>query len=144
MTKLKIAPYTNLHGADLYGADLHGADLHGANLRGAKNIPAYIIANTTICAEGALTVYKNTLDGIVTLHIPAAAARSNATGRKCRAEFALVLETPQHKPAQSKHNPAFLYREGETVRPDTWCADRWQECAGGIHFYLTRYEAENN
>ena len=37
----------------------------------------------------------------------------------------------------------FVYRVGETVRPDAWGGDRWVECAGGIHFFLTRYEAEN-
>jgi hypothetical protein len=27
------------------------------------------------------------------------------------------------------------------VRCDTWNEDRWTECGGGIHFYLTREEA---
>jgi hypothetical protein len=134
----------NLRGANLYGANLRGADLYGANLYGAKNIPALVAAQMNICAEGTIRGYKTTREGIVVLEIPAEAARSNATGRKCRAEFARVLETPCGKLAHSKHDPNFVYCVGETVRPDTWCADRWQECAGGIHFYLTREEAENN
>ena len=120
------------------------ADLYGANLIGAKNIPALAVAQTSICAEGELRVYKKTREGIVVLQIPADAARSNATGRKCRAEYAVVLKTPNNKPAHSLHDESFVYVEGATVRPDTWCADRWQECAGGIHFYLTRAEAEAN
>ena len=134
----------NLYGANLRGANLRGADLYGADLRGAKNIPALAAAQTNICAEGAIRGYKLTREGVVVLEIPAKAARSNATGRKCRAEFARVRETPGGKPAHSKHDPNFVYCVGETVRSDAWCADRWQECAGGIHFYLTREEAENN
>ena len=134
----------NLRDADLYGADLHDADLRGANLIGAKNIPALAAAQTSICAEGTLRVYKKTQQGIVILEIPADAKRSNATGRKCRAEYAIVLETQDGIPCQSLHDPKFVYEVGATVRPDTWCEDRWQECAGGIHFYLTREEAEAN
>lgn len=43
---------------------------------------------------------------------------------------------------KSQYDSAFIYRVGKTVRCDTWCEDRWQECAGGIHFFLTRAEAE--
>jgi hypothetical protein len=142
----------NLHGADLtdatllgatlLGADLRGANLHGADLRGAKNISALVAAQTSICAEGTIRGYKKASEGIVVLEIPAEAARSNANGRKCRAEFARVLKTPGGKLAHSKHDPNFVYCVGETVRPDAWCTDRWQECAGGIHFFLTREEAE--
>ena len=137
----------NLYGADLRGANLGGADLYGANLydadlRGAKNIPDIVIARTTICAEGVLRVYKKCLEGIVELEIPAEAARTNATGRKCRAEYAIVRATPNGKKAHSIYSADFAYYPGEIVRPSTWCADRWQECAGGIHFYLTREEAE--
>jgi len=149
----EIAPFADLSGANLSGANLRGADLRGANLRdadlcgaylyGAKNIPALTAAQLNICPEGVLRVYKAVREGIVVLQIPAKAARSNATERKCRAEFARVLETPNGKPAHSKHDESFVYVEGKTVKPDAWCADRWQECAGGIHFFLTREEAEN-
>jgi hypothetical protein len=132
----------NLYGANLLGANLTGANLTGATLLGAKNIPALAAAQTNICAEGAIRGYKMTREGIVVLEIPAEAARSNANGRKCRAEFARVLKTPGGKLAHSKHDPNFVYCVGETVRPDAWCTDRWQECAGGIHFFLTREEAE--
>ena len=134
----------DLRGANLRGAGLYGASLYGANLIGAKNIPALAAAQTSICAEGTLRVYKKTQQGIVILEIPADAKRSNATGRKCRAEYAIVLETQDGIPCQSLHDPKFVYEVGATVRPDTWCEDRWQECAGGIHFYLTREEAEAN
>jgi hypothetical protein len=30
------------------------------------------------------------------------------------------------------------------VRCDKWNEDRWIECGGGIHFFLTRIEAERH
>jgi hypothetical protein len=132
----------DLRGADLRGADLRGADLRGADLRGAKDIPPLIAATLNICAEGDLIGYKKLCDStICKLKIPAAAKRSNATGRKCRAEYAIVLEGE----GNSIYSPSFVYYIGETVRPTKlFCEDRWEECASGIHFYLTREEAENH
>ena len=44
--------------------------------------------------------------------------------------------------AASSHDRAFVYRVGETVSVDDFCEDRWDECAPGIHFFITRTEAE--
>lgn len=96
---------------------------------------------TVLVPDGEIDVYKRTTEGIVALRIPREARRSSAGGRKCRAEWAVVLSTPNHAPAHSLHDASFVYREGETVRPSGWCEDRWEECAGGIHFFLTRDEA---
>jgi len=30
------------------------------------------------------------------------------------------------------------------IERDQWNEDRWKECGGGIHFYLTKIEAENH
>ncbi len=137
----------DLRGANLRDADLYGADLRGANLRGAKNADL-VKAQTIIVPEGDLIGWKKCLDGvIVKLRIPTEAKRSNATGRKCRAEYAEVLEiigTDKRKKnteATSLYTKDFIYRIGETVRPHEWCEDRFQECAGGIHFYITKEEA---
>lgn len=35
-----------------------------------------------------------------------------------------------------------VYRVDEIVHCDKWDEDRWNECSGGIHFFLTREEAE--
>ena len=137
-----------LRGADLRGADLRGAYLQDANLRGAKNVPPLAAARTSICPDGAIDGWKKCADGvIVCLRIPRKARRSNATGRKCRAEFAKVLAIFNEDgsvagEAYSVHDPGFVYRVGEKVVPDSFDEDRWNECASGIHFYLTREEAE--
>jgi hypothetical protein len=131
----------DLYGANLYGADLREANLRGVNLREAKNIPDYVASTTTICPEGDVIGWKQLAGNeLAKLLIPAAAKRSNATGRKCRAEYAVVLEGN----GVSLHDNDFIYRAGETVRPkEPFCEDRWEECASGIHFYLTKWEAEN-
>ena len=129
-----------LAGADLTDANLTGANLWGAYLTGAEGIPALTAARLFVPPQaGAFLGYKKLGNGVVaTLQIPAEAARSSATTRKCRAEFAIVLEGE----GPSRHDPDCVYRTGETVRAHHWEPDRWQECAGGIHFFMTREEAE--
>ncbi len=141
----------NLSRADLYGAnlsranlsraDLSGADLYGADLYGAKNAEL-VIAQTRILAEGDLIGWKKCRAGvIVKLRIPAAAKRSHAFGRKCRAEYAEVLEVIGADVGVSGHDDTTEYRAGETVRPHEF-SDKWQdECAPGIHFFITEIEA---
>ena len=134
----------HLEGAHLEGAHLEGAYLGGANLRGTVGAEL-TIARTRILAEGDLTGWKKCEGGvIVKLRIPAAAKRSHAFGRKCRAEYAVVLETVGAAVGISQYDGITKYVAGETVRCDTWCDDYTQECAGGIHFYITRIEAENH
>ena len=133
----------DLSGAYLSGADLRGADLSGANLRGAKNIPVLADAESRILPEGNLVGWKKCRDNvIVKLLIPQKAKRSNATGRKCRAEYVDVIRVYGASEGISQYTKQVVYRAGETVRCDEWNSDRWVECGGGIHFFLTREEAE--
>ena len=132
----------NLSGADLYGANLSRANLSGANLSGAENA-ALAIAQTRIRPEGQLIGWKSCKFGvIVKLSIPAEARRSHAFGRKCRAEFADVLETFNGEVGISQHDGKTAYRTGERVTCHKWSEDWQEECAGGIHFFITREEAE--
>mgnify|MGYP000001336032 CR=1 FL=1 len=144
----------DLRSADLRGADLRGADLRGANLHGA-NLSELTVAQTSILPdEGDIIGWKKaiTLDGapiIVKLLIPADAQRSNATGRKCRASTARVLDLqdkqgnslPPDTTAYSSYDPDFTYQKGETVHVEDFDTNRWDECATGIHFFITRIEA---
>jgi hypothetical protein len=133
----------DLSRADLSGANLSGANLSGANLKDAKGAEL-AIARTRILPEGDLIGWKKCSGGvIVKLKIPAAAKRSHACGRKCRAEYAKVLAIEGAKKAKSQHDPSFTYKVGKTVKPADWCDDWREECAGGIHFFITRIEAEN-
>lgn len=133
----------DLTDADLTGADLTYADLRGAHLTGAKNAQL-AIARVTIVPEGDIVGWKKCRNGvIVKLLIPVAARRSNASGRKCRAEYAKVLEVIGAEFGQTnQYGSETIYKVGETVRPDKWDDDRWNECSNGIHFFITREEAE--
>ena len=144
----------DLSAADLRCADLSAADLSAANLS-AANLSELTVAQTSILPdEGDIIGWKKaiTLDGapiIVKLLIPADAQRSNATGRKCRASTARVLDLqdkqgnslPPDTTAYSSFDLDFTYQKGETVHVEDFDTDRWDECATGIHFFITRIEA---
>lgn len=162
----------NLHGADLCGADLSRADLRGAdlryadlsranlrgaNLRDANHVKLSIAKTSILPDEGDIIGWKKAyVDGtmllksvIVKLLIPSDAQRSNATGRKCRASKARVLDLqdkqgnslPPDTTAYSGHDTDFTYKKGETVHVEDFDTNRWNECAPGIHFFITRIEA---
>lgn len=129
----------DLSGADLCGADLSRANLSGADLSGA-NLPPYMICPE----EGAFIAWKkvagNARTAIVKLLIPAEAKRtSSLVGRKCRAGFAVVLEGE----GVSTHDGKTVYAPGLTVYPDKYDDDIRVECTSGIHFFITRKEAED-
>ena len=163
--KVAIKERANLSGANLSGADLSGADLSRANLSGADLSRAYLsganlsranlkdakeadlaIARTRILpSEGEVIGWKKCQGGvIVKLRIPADAKRSHAFGRKCRAEFADVLEVHGAEFGISMHDSVTKYTVGERVVPDGFDEDWTNECSTGVHFYISRIEAENH
>jgi uncharacterized protein YjbI with pentapeptide repeats len=130
-----------LIGADLIGADLSRANLSGAYLIGAKNAELPI-AQTRILPEGDLIGWKKCVGNvIVKLRIPADAKRSHAFGRKCRAEFADVLEVFGAEVGISKHDGKTEYKAGERVTPDAFDENWQEECSSGVHFFITKAEA---
>ena len=126
----------NLRGANLYGANLSCANLYGANLEGQEEI----LKQFNILPDGDIIVYKKLCNNVIcTLRIPADAKRSSATTNKCRAEYAEVLEGN----GVSQYDLSFTYNVGEIVKPtELFNKDRWNECSSGIHFFLTKEEAE--
>ena len=159
---LKEHGYDCLHDADLRGADLSGvdlryADLSHADLSDANHVQLSIAKTSILPDEGDIIGWKKAyVDGtmlpksvIVKLLIPADAQRSNATGRKCRASTARVLDLqdkqgnslPPDTTAYSGHDTDFTYKKGETVHVEDFDTNRWKECAPGIHFFITRIEA---
>ena len=147
----------DLRGADLSDADLRYADLSDADLRDANHVQLSIAKTSILPDEGDIIGWKKAwTDGtmlpksvIVKLLIPADAQRSNATGRKCRASKARVLDLqdkqgnslPSDTTAYSGHDTDFTYKKGETIHVEDFDTNRWKECAPGIHFFITRIEA---
>jgi hypothetical protein len=103
-----------------------------------QNLSALVDART-ILPDGDLIGWKKLAGGtICKLKIPADAKRvGGLIGRKCRAEFVVVLAG-----AGSSQRGGVVYRVGETVKPDKYDPDPRVECSGGIHFFITRAEAE--
>ena len=144
----------NLRGANLYEADLRGADLRGANLYEAKELDKVISDMTTAfypiqCPEsGSFIGYKKAQNHIIKLEICEDALRSSATTRKCRCSKAKVLEiqnkdgsVSEFTEIRSDYSSTFIYKIGEVVSVDNFDTNRWNECAPGIHFFITRDEA---
>ena len=124
-------------------ANLSGADLSRADLSWAKNCKLILARTEILPREGEVIGWKKCEDGVlVKLRVPPEAKRSNALGRKCRAEYVEVLEVVGSKVGVSIHDGKTEYKIGETVKCDAWNTDRLEECGGGIHFYITREEAE--
>ena len=143
----------NLSEADLSGADLSGANLSGANLRGADLCEVRINERTVFYAlqcpeKGAYMAFKKAGGYIVELEIPEDALRSSATTRKCRASKAKVISITSAdgensvEGIASDYDSEFIYKIGEIAEVPDFDTDRWNECAAGIHHFITRAEAE--
>ena len=137
---------TNLHGADLTGANLREANLRWADLSDAKNIDFPIS-----CPEkGSFIGFKKANGLIIELEIPSDALRSSATTRKCRCSKAKVISITNldGSPSGVTSIPSswdgnFIYSIGDIVEVADFDTNRWNECAPGIHFFITRQEAVN-
>ncbi len=142
----------NLSGANLIGADLHDADLRRANLRAADLRGAILRAADITEAklshfqipDGNLIVWGKKADKLVLLRIPANARRTACLiNRKCRAEFADVIQVfnKSGEVIVSNRYGETIYKAGERVFPHMYDDDIRIDCAGGIHFWLTKQEA---
>ena len=155
-------------GVDFTGASLNGADLRFAALgrskfRGADlshtcfseagvtmaNFEGAHIDSTTIglhpAPEGDLIGWGKKDHLIVKMLIPAGVQRSCATARKHRAACVKTLEIADGTRSSVCHHAYgrnTIYTVGEFTYPSGWDSDRWHECSRGIHFFLTREEAE--
>ena len=136
----------DLRSADLRSADLRSADLSYADLSYAKN-SELAIAMTRILPQGTLIGWKKIRskngDLIAKLQIPEEAKRSHAFGRKCRAEWVLVLEIIGGDQGHSSYDSTVIYKAGLVIKPEQPFCEEWtEECASGIHFFITKEEAE--
>ena len=140
----------NLSRASLYGANLSRANLCRANLRGADLSEAMNVNAPLMCPEkGSFIGFKKVRGNyIVELEILADAMRSSATGRKCRCSKAKVVSitnpdgtNAEVTSATSGWDSNFIYSVGEVVEVKDFDTNRWNECAPGIHFFITRQEA---
>ena len=85
---------------------------------------------------------------IIKLLIPEDAKRSSSLSSKCRASKAIVLdifdlydESKHLDTAYSIFAKSFCYKVGKTIEVTHFDENRWNECAPGIHHFLSKQEA---
>ena len=121
------------------------ANLSYANLSYAKQNELTSFLNIACPEEGSFIAYKKANGKIIKLMITEDAKRSSATTLKCRASKAQTISienidgTPYDQNfVSSDYDSSFIYRIGEVVEVTTFDEDRWNECAPGIHFFLSK------
>ena len=130
-------------GANLANASLAGANLTSSYFEGVKNAEL-VIAKTCILPGGDLIGWKKCQNEvIVKLKIPENAKRTNAFRRNCRAEFVDVVEVIGADVGLSIHdNGKTKYEAGKRVMSDSFEENLQEDLVSGIHFFITRAEAE--
>jgi uncharacterized protein YjbI with pentapeptide repeats len=146
----------NLSEANLSRADLSWANLSGADLSGATGLTEQPLHTKILPEDGAFIGWKKVhrLAGgwaILKVQILESAKRvSSVKGRKCRASAVLVLAAfrgadrlSAGERFVSQYDSDFFYSVGDIVQPRLPFNDTFlNDCESGIHFFITRQEAE--
>ena len=153
----------NLTGANLTNTDLTNANLTGANLRGANltcanltsvNLTFADLTNTILddkeqCRKGIVLTepmigYKKSGEcKIITLEIPIGAKVFSINNYKRRTNKCKVIDMQGETELSSYYDTDFKYHVGDEIEIEDFDENYNVECGEGIHFFLTREEAEN-
>lgn len=141
--------YCDMRGCNIEDANLFGAVLEFADLEGIVSNEGTQWFRLRCPEEGAFLGYKKCVnDRMVQLLIPADAKRTSATLPSCRCSKAKVLTiktfdyTQNFDEAWSLVDENFVYKKGEWVEVKNFNEDRWQDSTTGIHFWMSRAEAQ--
>ena len=156
--------HANLTEADLYRANLSRADLTDANLSGANltnvnlyhanlteaNLTDTILDEKEQCRKGIVLTepmigYKKARgEGkIITLEIPIGAKVFSIHNKKRRTNKVKVIDMQGEIELISRYDTDFKYHVGDEIEIADFDENYNVECGSGIHFFLTRKEAEN-
>ena len=112
---------------------------YASHLLDADTIAEISAPYNIVPQTGDLIGWKKLKGGVICkLLIKDGTPRNSAFGRKCRCERATVLDGD----GVSMHDKKTKYEVGKEVVADKYDTNRWNECSGRIHFFLTRKEAE--
>lgn len=131
------------------------SNMRGAIIDRAKNTDTTAFFGLQCPEEGAFIGFKRCRaskelkeDRIVKLLIMEDSLRTSSNNRRCRASKVKVLSIEsldgeeKFNSAISKRDHELKYIVGEIIEVKNFNKERWSDCAEGIHFYITRYEAE--
>jgi hypothetical protein len=101
--------------------------------------------------EGSFIAWKKVKRYTAKIVIPNEAKRTSCIkNRKCRAEFILTIALFDHNgetaPADTIaigiHDGITTYKIGQITKADSFDPNVLEDCTHGIHFFMTREEAE--
>jgi hypothetical protein len=139
-----IATGANFEGVDLSQTAIQQTHLWQADLSKAVGVELALARESIVPSHGAFTGWKLLRgDLVVQLQIPAEARRASF-GRECRAEAAKVIEIEGGRLVGMSFDTQTEYRVGETVRAHEWGDHPMGANRAGIHFFVTRLEAEHH
>ena len=134
--------YSDLSGANLSGADLINSELEYADLTDT------ILDEKEQCRKGivlteSIAGYKKAYeDKIITLEIPVGAKVFSINNNKRRTNKVKVIDMHGETELSSIHDNDFKYHVGDEIEIKDFDENYNVECSTGIHFFLTREEAE--
>ncbi|MGN1166198.1 MAG: pentapeptide repeat-containing protein [Lachnospiraceae bacterium] len=142
--------YCDMRECNIEDANLFGAVLEHANLEGIVSNEGTQWFRLRCPETGAFLAYKKCVnDRMVQLLVPADAKRTSATLPSCRCNKAKVLTIKSFdykenfEEAWSLVDENFVYKKGEWVEVKDFNEDRWMDSTTGIHFWMTRKEAQD-
>ncbi len=137
----------NLTWTYLSGADLTYAILSDANLTGV-DLTDTILDDKEQCRKGIvltepMTGYKKACCGkIITIEISIGAKIFSINNKKRRTNKAKVIDMQGETELSSMYDADFKYHVGDEIEIKDFDENYNVECGAGIHFFLTREEAE--
>ena len=144
---------SNFTGAYLYGSNLTGSNFTGANLTGAyltgANLTDTILDEKEQCRKGIVLTEpmigykKSDEDKIITLEIPIGAKVFSINNNKRRTNKVKVIDMQGETELCSMRDANFKYHVGDEIDIKDFVERYNVECSTGIHFFLTRDEAES-
>ena len=147
-----VLQYADLTSANLISANLTDANLSGADLTDAcltnADLTDTILDEKEQCRNGIvltepMTGYKKSNEGkIITLEIPIGAKVFSINNKKRRTNKVKVIDMQGETELRSKYDASFKYHVGDEIDIIDFDERYNVECESGIHFFLTREEAE--
>ena len=129
--------------ADMKNVDLKGSPLDDSAVEGAKNLFVPMVCPE----EGAFIAWKKCRDGkIIRLMVPEDAQRTGCSSYTCRASEVVILNIfdgdNECEEAVCLYDDEIVYHKGERVKDEEEFDPSLLHDGTGIHFYITRAEAE--